>query len=164
MTDRRSDGCMPNPLWDYAMKVYGAEGVAPACLALQDRCGLDVNQLLYAAWLANSDRMLNAEHLAALAAATRDWRDRVIRPLRTMRRQLHGKVEVVDLYDGLKALELRAEQEQLDRMYAFSRSAEALPAAHQPLRANLMVVARLARPGDDSWEAAIGNLAALIPP
>jgi uncharacterized protein (TIGR02444 family) len=155
---------MQNPLWDYATKVYGAHEVESACLALQDRFGLDVNLLLYAAWLAHSDRMLDAEHLAALAASTRDWRDQVIRPLRTVRRQLHGKMGVADLYDGLKALEIRAEREQLDQMYVFSRSAQALPTAHQPLHENLEAVARFARPGDESCEAVIGSLAALLSP
>lgn len=154
---------MQNPLWDYASKLYGLEGVAPACLALQDRFGVDVNLLLYAAWLAHSDQKLSAEHLAALDASIAEWRHQVLAPLRGVRRQLHGNEDVADLYDGVKALELRAERAQLDRMYAFFSQSDASPAGHQSLLDNLQVVARGARPGDGGWESAIVQLAALIP-
>jgi hypothetical protein len=42
---------MNNPFWEYSLSHYVREGVADACLALQDGHGLDVNMLLYGAWL-----------------------------------------------------------------------------------------------------------------
>ena len=42
---------------------------------LQDTFGLDVNLLLYAAWLAHMDRRLSGEHLAGLEAEIVDWRE-----------------------------------------------------------------------------------------
>ena len=35
-----------NPIWDYSVATYSLQGVAPACLALQETFGLDVNLLL----------------------------------------------------------------------------------------------------------------------
>jgi uncharacterized protein (TIGR02444 family) len=155
---------MRNPLWDYASTLYGLEGVAPACLVLQDRFGVDVNLLLYAAWLAQQQRRLDTIHVKALDAVVSDWRDQVVRPLRALRRQLHAVAEATELYEGVKTLELQSEREQLDRMYAFYRDTEALNSARHTLRDNLQMVAALACPDEALWEPAIGALAALIPP
>ena len=38
-------------LWDFAVRLYAEPGVGEACLALQDRFGVDVPLLLWAAWL-----------------------------------------------------------------------------------------------------------------
>jgi uncharacterized protein (TIGR02444 family) len=154
---------MRNPLWDYASTIYGLEGVASACLVLQDRFGVDVNLLMYAAWLAHLQQRLGATHVEALDAIVSDWRDHVVRPLRALRRQLHTVAGASEFYDGVKALELQAEREQLDRMYAFFCDAEAFSPAHNALRANLQVVAVFACPKDAGWGPAVGDLAALIP-
>lgn len=155
---------MRNPLWDYASTLYGLEGVAPACLVLQDRFGVDVNLLLYAAWLAQLQQRLDSTHVKALDAVVSDWRDRVVRPLRTLRRQLHAVAEAGELYEGVKALELQSERAQLDKMYAFYRETETLNSARHSLGNNLRMAAALASPGEALWEPAIGALAALIPP
>lgn len=154
---------MANPLWDYALRTYEIDGVAPACLVLQDRYGLDVNLLLYAAWLAQADQRLGEYHLAELEASVSAWRDRVVRPLRAVRRHLHDSAAARELCDGVKALELRAEREQLDAMFAFYRRTEALPRAIRPLRDNLATVAHQASPEESGWEPAIDTLAMLIP-
>lgn len=154
---------MQNPLWQYAAGTYGVEGVAASCLALQDGFGMDVNLLLYAAWLAQSDHLLSVAHLAALDASVSDWRDRVVRPLRALRRHLRSMAGASELCDGIMTLELRAEREQLDRMYAFYRQSGALPRSRQPLHENLKIVAHFASPADGSWGPAVGNLASLIP-
>jgi uncharacterized protein (TIGR02444 family) len=153
---------MQNPLWDYATTIYGTRGVASACVELQDRFGFDVNLLLYAAWLAHSQRRLVAEHLIALEASVGDWREQVVRPLRRVRRQLRVMGGASDLHTGVKALELQAEREQVDRMYAFFRSAEALPVVKQALSDNLEAVAKFTCPGAEGWELAVNKLAALI--
>ncbi len=86
---------MSNPFWDYSLATYSLDGVASTCLALQDTIGLDVNLLLYAAWLARMDQRLSGEHLAGVEAEIVDWRERVIKPLRALRRQLQ------DYYQGV---------------------------------------------------------------
>ncbi|WP_081812442.1 DUF2390 domain-containing protein [Mycolicibacterium mageritense] len=51
---------------DFALRVHGADGVAQACVLLQDRFGLDVNLLLFAARVGTTGRLTPA----TLAAAT----------------------------------------------------------------------------------------------
>ena len=155
---------MRNPLWDYASTIYALEGVAPACLVLQDRFGVDVNLLLYAAWLAHLQQRLGATHVEALDAFVSDWRDQVVRPLRTLRRQLRAVAGAGEFFEAVKALELRSERVQLDRMYAFFRDSGELPPAPYSLKDNLLTVAACACPEQTDWEPAIGELAALIPP
>jgi hypothetical protein len=50
---------MNNPLWVFSLQRYQQPGVAQACLEAQDRCGADVNLLLYAAWLASHGQALS---------------------------------------------------------------------------------------------------------
>ncbi len=130
---------MSNPFWDYSLAIYGLDGVAPACLALQDRFDVDVNLLLYAAWLAQMDQRLSAGHLSGVETVIIDWRERVIKPLRALRRQLQDYPAAGDVCEELKALELRAEYRQQDMMFNFYQGAAALPRMPRPLRENLLV-------------------------
>ena len=53
--------------WSFSLRIYGAPGVEPACLDLQDRFGADVNLALYCLWIG---RALTPQALArALEAA-----------------------------------------------------------------------------------------------
>jgi uncharacterized protein (TIGR02444 family) len=78
-----------HPFWDFSLAVYGREGVAPACLELQDRRGIDVNLLLFCLWCA-TDRQVayDAAAFRTIAAAADDWQQTVIRPMRAARRRL----------------------------------------------------------------------------
>jgi uncharacterized protein (TIGR02444 family) len=73
-------------LWDFSVKVYGADGVKDACLALQ-RAGLDVNMALWIAWLAHEGRD-PAPALGRAMALSLAWKDAVVAPLRTARAAL----------------------------------------------------------------------------
>jgi uncharacterized protein (TIGR02444 family) len=154
---------MSNPLWDYSLAIYGLEGVASACLELQDAFGLDVNVLLYAAWLANRDQRLDLEHLTAVEARIADWRAKVIQPVRALRRELRGYPPAAALCAEVKSLELRAEREQHDTMYAFHQEAAALSRAARPLRENLALVARFAGPEDAGKAGIVERLLELLP-
>ncbi|KAA0679373.1 TIGR02444 family protein [Azospirillum brasilense] len=108
-----------NPLWDFALAVYGRPGVPAACLDLQDRLGQDVNLLLFAAWAGmacNAD--LPVEELARIDSAVAPWRAEVVRPLRAVRRRAKGEDDA--LYRRLKATELEAERVQQNRLFALS--------------------------------------------
>lgn len=74
--------------WDFSLQFYGRPGVASACLELQDSAGADINVVLYLFYLAAQSRRLDEDAIAALDAATVQWRDRVVRPLRMARRHL----------------------------------------------------------------------------
>lgn len=101
--------------WDYSLTVYGREGVAPACLALQDRRGLDVNLLLFCGWSGAQGVSLEAAELAALDEMVRPWRRAVVQPLRGVRRWLKSQslapaASADALRERLLAEELRAEE------------------------------------------------------
>jgi uncharacterized protein (TIGR02444 family) len=76
--------------WKFSLVLYGRPGVAPALIRLQDRLGLDVNMLLYCCWIGSDGRSLTAAELAAVEAAVEPWQAQVVRPLRSLRRQLKG--------------------------------------------------------------------------
>lgn len=79
-----------NPFWDFSLAVYHRPGVAQACLALQDRRGLDVNLLLFCCWAGSLGRRLERQDIARLRRAVGDWQERVVGPLREVRRRLKG--------------------------------------------------------------------------
>lgn len=108
-----------NPLWDFSLALYARPGVAAACLELQDRRGLDVNVLLFAAWAgAACGVRLSAEELSRIDGTVSTWRNEVVRPLRAVRRRVKG--EDAALYERLKASELAAERIQQGRLFAAS--------------------------------------------
>jgi uncharacterized protein (TIGR02444 family) len=153
---------MSNPLWDYSLSIYRLEEVATSCVALQDTFDIDVNLLLYAAWLASLKHSLSDGHLVAIEAQVGEWRERVVKPLRALRRQLRGYSSAAAVREELQQLELRAEREQQDRMYVFHQRAPRLPHSDDPLLENLSRVALLADAEKGDWERAIRQLAALI--
>lgn len=104
-------------LWRFSLAIYPAPGVASHCVALQDRCGADVNLVLALAWAGASGRgRVTAAELAVLDRAVGPLRRAVIEPLRAARRWLRpeaGRDDVADLGDlrtRIKAVELEAER------------------------------------------------------
>lgn len=106
-----------NPFWDFSLAVYGRPGVPACCLALQDWRGVDVNVLLFAAWVGlECGVRLSAGDLARIDGAVSGWREEMVRPLRALRRR--AKAEDDALYRRMKAAELEAERVQQDRLFA----------------------------------------------
>src|SRR5512135_1110255 len=80
---------LPHPFWNFSLEIYAAEGVAEACLDLQERRGCDVNVLLFCCWLGASGRpTLTAERLRSMLRASDEWQAEIVRPLRRVRRLL----------------------------------------------------------------------------
>lgn len=119
---------MSNPLWEFSLQLYARPGVAAACIEAQDRFAADVNLLLYAAWLAQEGLALNQEQWRALAVAVTDWRQRVVQPLRALRRDWRDLPAAAALREQVKALELAAEQSQQAQMFVWHRQQEPQPA------------------------------------
>ena len=153
---------MSNPLWEFSVHNYARDGVAESCLALQDGFGMDVNLLLYAAWVATADRSLSAEHLLALRALIAPWRGRVVRPLRALRQEWRDYPVASAIRGKIKDLELLAERQQQAMMLDFYHNAIELPAAKSPLQQNLQQVAQLSCPGSDDWVVAIAGLTLVL--
>ena len=102
--------------WDWAVKAYGGNGVAEACLSLQDEDGQNVPLLLWAAWLASGGLKINDSLAVESAALARSWSDELIVPLRLLRRRLKTELSMDDeslrlpLREKIKAIELEAER------------------------------------------------------
>ncbi len=125
-----------NPCWDFALLVYRRDGVAEACLALQESHGVDVNVLLFCCWLGESGRgALSAKEMADALALVDRWHRDVVRPLRAVRNRIKGGLGSIDveysdpLRGQIMATELDAEHvEHMTLMAAFERpAAEPMP-------------------------------------
>jgi uncharacterized protein (TIGR02444 family) len=111
---------LDNPFWAFSLKVYGAPGVADECLTLQERRGLDVNLLLFAAYMGAVEGVtLVGRDIGAAAGAVEEWHNDMVRPLRGVRRGLKPisldarnplRAEAALLRTQVKAAELAAEQ------------------------------------------------------
>jgi uncharacterized protein (TIGR02444 family) len=107
-------------LWRFAYAFYGGKGVSPACLALQEALGIDVNFVLFGAYaLVERDFLLNANDLGTIDNLVRDWRSDIVHNLRRLRTRLRtGPVPAPSpatepLRNRIKAAEIDAEQIEL---------------------------------------------------
>jgi len=120
-----------SPFWTFSLKIYRIEGVAPACLTLQDRHGVDVNVMLYGLWLASQGRVLGKPDMHEIMDAMAGWKNGVVVPLRSVRRLLRDPAAVAGkagaafdpamvgaLRDQVKKIELEAERLQQEALYA----------------------------------------------
>ena len=82
--------------WAFSLEIYGDGAVADACIALQDRHGLDVNMLLFALFAASRGTSLSSADLEHLDRAAGPWRRNVVRPLRRVRRWLKDEPHAAD--------------------------------------------------------------------
>ena len=129
-----------NPCWDFALIVYRRDGVAEACLALQESHGVDVNVLLFCCWLGESGRgALAPKEMADALALVDRWHRDVVRPLRAVRNRIKGGLGDIDveysdpLRGQIMASELDAEHvEHMTLLAAFERpAAEPMPPAER---------------------------------
>jgi uncharacterized protein (TIGR02444 family) len=144
-----------SPFWSFSVALYGRPGVAPACLALQDRFGCDVNLLLFAIWAAQSGAELGPQDFERLDGAVAPWRTGVVEPIRAIRRRLkadpHGAAP--ELAEACRQALLKAELEAERAAQELLARALPLPAAAEALereRARLNLEAYLAWRGIDS--------------
>ncbi len=113
---------MTTDFWDWAVDIYGREGVAEACLALQDDHDQCVPLLLWAAWRAHEGRSIDEAEAAKAARIARVWAGEVVAPLRQVRRRLKSPLEDGDeavrlpLREKIKGLELEAERVLMRRL------------------------------------------------
>src|SRR5690606_24869775 len=101
-----------NPLWDFALVLYGRPGVKDCLLRLQDEADMDVLLLLADRWLAQ--QQLNWPAAESLQSYLH-WRDAMIVPLRALRRRCGQQQQ--PLYGQLLQAELSAERQGLNLLY-----------------------------------------------
>ncbi|MGM0694422.1 MAG: TIGR02444 family protein [Pseudomonadota bacterium] len=120
------------PLWEFALALYGRDGVESACLVLQDEAGVDVCELLWHSWLYHHG-LTCAECLDPVHR----WQRRVTAPLRRLRRDLKPEASqhasVAALRRTLQQAELQAEREALSRLESLALESERLSALPSPL-------------------------------
>jgi uncharacterized protein (TIGR02444 family) len=112
-----------NPFWRFSLAVYAADGVAGECLDLQARHGIDVNLLLFVAWLgASRRRTMSPSDIEDARTRVRRWHDETVRPLRSVRVALKSMDEpgAQDLRAEVKALELEAERIEQVALHALA--------------------------------------------
>jgi len=139
-------------LWRFSLLLYAKPNVANACLALQDEVGADINLLLFLLWEATQGRRVSLQELEDVEAQIVCWRDRVVVPLRAVRRYLKvapppGDRERVEVFrTRIKSLELEAERLQQAAIYEcaqVSLCSHQECAVQEAARANLHVYAQL---------------------
>ncbi|MGY3622734.1 TIGR02444 family protein [Bradyrhizobium sp. USDA 10063] len=105
--------------WAFALELYAEPGIADACLRLQNECGVDVMMLLMATFAAvRRGIVLTRTDIAGMDGACRDWRERIVLPLRALRTTLKSgpapapSERTEKLRSSIKAAELSAERLQ----------------------------------------------------
>jgi uncharacterized protein (TIGR02444 family) len=100
-------------IWDFALALYGREGVAHDFLVAQDRYRLDVTALIFALYSAYRGQGFDAAHCARVS---RHWSGSIVDPLRAARVAIKSPPREVDsvaaeaLRSTLKAVELESER------------------------------------------------------
>jgi uncharacterized protein (TIGR02444 family) len=112
-----------NDFWRFSLAVYGRPGVAQECLGLQDKLGLNINLLLFCAWLGCRGIALAREDLEGASRSIASWHDHVVRPLRGVRRQmkLHHE-DVSALRAQVQRVEVEAEQVEQAMLFEYAQS------------------------------------------
>lgn len=153
-------------LWAFSLAVYDRPEVAGACLALQDKHGLDVNLLLFCCWAGVRGQKLTRAKLKRLDAAVAGWRQQVVHPLRAARRHLKSERDddAQDLRAKIMQLEIEAERQEQTRL-AFLLPLPAKDPEPRLAAANLLTYAALVAPADEDADAEgidVAELAALL--
>ena len=152
--------------WDWSNAVYRRPGVADRLLALQDSADLNVNLILWCAWIGLERGAVKAKAVRKAASASADWSSAVVAPLRAARKALKSAPDEADgseaLRKAVKNAELdaeRIEQSMLERMAP--EDIEGEPGAAAAL-ANLIAYrdAMSSRAPDDAFDGLVGCLAA----
>ncbi len=143
---------MDSPFWNFSVAVYGASGVEGECLALQDQFGLDINLVLFCAFLgAVHGIALTSDDIAAARQEVGPWHQGAVSTLRAARRRLKtielGDADAaraaVHLRIQVKIAELeseRIEQSILERWAATRRASWPRSSPHDAVTANLQAL------------------------
>ena len=149
ITLRNMSDFLPHPFWNFSLELYAGEGVAEACLDLQERRGCDVNILLFCCWLGASGRStLTAERLRVILKASDLWQAEIVRPLREVRKRLKDQPWTAALPETVDATRRRVADAELAAEHAEQLK---LAALHAP-------PADRDRPLEKRLRTVVGNL------
>ena len=134
---------LDNAFWQFSLRVYSSSGVADECLAVQEQYGIDVNALLFCAWIAQARKIeLSPQDIEALDAVVASWHECAVRPLRSVRRYMKGlpDSEISALRTRVKGVEIDSEQIEQAMLFAHAEqqlAAEGRAPLAAAVRANL---------------------------
>jgi uncharacterized protein (TIGR02444 family) len=160
-----------SPFWRFSLRFYARPHIAEACLALQDNSDADVNILLFVLYLADQLKQLSAPEIARLDSAVAQWRETVVRPLRTLRRGLKPGIEFIPGPVGetfraqIKRLELESEQIEQHRLEEFAsstgtRAASRMEAAERNVG---LYCAKLSNPPQEAIQTILRGFKEFVP-
>ena len=125
---------LENAFWTFSLSVFQNSNVAGECIDLQDRHGIDVNVLLFCAWLGATQRAVDKKQVQEILASIGDWQSEVVTPLRVLRRRLKGKTGAaipneaqLAFREEVKRAELKSEQLEQAILYNLESSFSATP-------------------------------------
>ncbi len=148
------DGGLPydNEFWRFSLAVYKPADLVAECLALQEATGLDVNLLLFCAWLGARGIVLSRSDIEAASRVVASWHNSVVRPLRGVRR--HIKTQYGGAFEPLRSRvkddELQAEQVEQAMLFAYAQgiqgSSDGVDAVARNVNAYLSMLSGAAAP------------------
>jgi uncharacterized protein (TIGR02444 family) len=105
---------LSGPHWTFIIKLYSSHDVQQACLLLQDNFGVDVSFLLTLLWYARNGIAFDNSDVEALDGMIASWRRDVVRPIRTIRREIKPSAAhndaIAHFRNSIKSIEAEAEQ------------------------------------------------------
>jgi uncharacterized protein (TIGR02444 family) len=114
------DDADSNPLWRFSLDVYAAPGVSSECLNLQNWNGLDINVLLFVAWIgAERGMTVTKADLEQIDAKVARWQDDIVSPIRSVRRRVKN-LQQPALYEEIKTLEINLERAEQRMLFALT--------------------------------------------
>ena len=158
-----------SPFWNFSLGYYRGAGVSEACLELQDRCGVDVNVVLFLLWMASQKRVLTADQVKRLADKVRPWQTDVIGPIRALRRMLKSDAPLLDKGSAelfrtrIKAVELESERLQQEAMYGLVESLKTESVTSVAAAAQANIAAYENAVGRPFTKAAVDTMIAALP-
>ena len=169
MTETKHRG--ESPFWRFSLRFYARPHIAEACLMLQDNSGADVNVLLFVLYLADHRKQLSEAEIARLDSAVAQWREAVVRPLRTLRRGLKPGIEFIPgpvsetFRAQIKRLELESEQIEQHRLEQFASSVgNSADSRMEAAQRNVgLYCAKLQDPAPEAIQTILDGFAAFVP-
>ncbi|MGC1841242.1 MAG: TIGR02444 family protein [Pseudolabrys sp.] len=110
-----------NDFWRFSLRVYDQEGVPNECLELQDLHGVNVNLLLFCAWIGPQAITLNRSDIEGATQIVAHWDAMVVRPLRSARQEMKADPDMAIVRARVKAMEIEAERIEQAMLFAHAR-------------------------------------------
>jgi uncharacterized protein (TIGR02444 family) len=95
--------------------------VANECLALQDLHGVNINLLLFCAWIGAQAIIMNRSDIEAAIQVVAHWDAMIVRPLRNARQEMKADPDMAIVRTRVKAMEIEAEQIEQAMLFAHAR-------------------------------------------